>query len=382
MLLEKCHKVIYKVKRQIKVFIVDDSAVIRQTFSQFLNNSSDPEILVVGTAPNGKIALEKLRLERYRPDVVLMDILMPEMDGFETIGHIFDSHPLPVIIVSNLKKKEVRAALSNLGMTAFETGAVEFIKKPVINNIQEFNNFKRELIRLIKNMADVDVSKSYLGFDFRSYISDIKEMETKPIPTVQLEAAQIPKAEEKLIVIGASTGGPRAISLLLSKIKKRSPPILIVQHMPTEMVKPWCARLNRLYTELDIAVPKNGTQLKKDHIYIAPGGKHCVVNERKRIELVEGEKVNFVIPSIDVTLKSASKVYRENLLVIILTGMGKDGMDGAKSVKKYGGTVLVEDESTTVIKAMPRAVVEAKSADLVVPLHKIPQVMKKHNWII
>ncbi len=364
-------------KKEVRVFLVDDSAVVRHKITKLIVDSNK-NIKVIGGAPNGKVALVKMALPKYKPDIVLVDAIMPEMDGFETIGHIMDRFPTPVIMVSGLTKKEVNRSLSNLGMSAFESGAVEFVKKPDSRILYDDKRFKKELIFKIQHLSQIDLARAYTAFDFKSFLKD-EEIEK---PLVEVEPRKISKEFiDLLIVIGASTGGPRAISLVLSKIPSESPPIIIVQHMPEEMVKPWVRRLQSLYPHLKIEIAMNGEKIRQNRVYVAPGGKHCGIKKGKTFHVFVEERINYVIPAIDVTFVSAARVYKENVLGIVLTGMGKDGFEGARKIKAAGGTIFAEHESTSVIYAMPKAIVEGNLADRVVPLHNIPAVSRRRGWI-
>jgi len=295
-------------KKEVRVLVVDDSAVARQTISKILTDGKTG-IKVIGTAPNGRIALKKMMIPKYKPDIVTMDIIMPEMDGFETIGHIMDRFPLPVIIVSAMSQKDVDTTLSHLGMTAFESGVVEFVKKPDMKNPYENKRFKRELLSKTISLSQINLTQALQGFDFESFLKDEKPQ------AVKKPKKKIQDFRDKLIVIGASFGGPRAISLVLSKIPTSFPATIIVQHMPEQMVKPWVKRLQSLYPHLDIEVPLNNEPIRPNHIYIAPGGKHCAIRKGKKFNLFTGEKVNFVMPSVDVTLETSIKAYNgENIV--------------------------------------------------------------------
>lgn len=333
-------------------------------------------MFVVGTAPNGRIALEKLAIAKYRPNLILMDILMPEMDGFETIGHIMDRFPTPVIIVSSLTEHDIDKALTNIGMSAFESGAVEFVEKYDPRHPQDRGIFERTLLRKIKTLAKVNLTQVYKSFDFKAFLKD-EDLYT-PIKTPKLEVRDYSK---NLIAIGASTGGPRAISLILSKLRNKFPPILVIQHMPEQMVRPWVKRLQGLYSWLKIKIPEDGERLQPNKIYVAPGSKHCAVRAGNKIKLYDGDRVNFVIPAIDVAFMSAAEVYGPNMLGIVLTGMGKDGYEGARMIKSLGGRIYIEDESTTVINSMPGAISKAKIADGKIPLHDIPSHLRRHGYI-
>ncbi|UCG01183.1 MAG: chemotaxis-specific protein-glutamate methyltransferase CheB [Candidatus Heimdallarchaeota archaeon] len=361
-----------------RVFLIDDSAIVRQQISQMIMNS-EKNIIVVGTAMNGRIALEKMILPRNKADVVIIDVVMPEMDGIETINHIMDRFPTPVIVISALKKKkEIDVALSELGVAAFESGTVEFVRKPDPWIPNDKERFKNELILKIENLAKIDFLKIFSIFNIESLVKE--EAIAKPLIK---EPSQVilNRHRAKIIVIGASTGGPRAISMIFSMLPNNFPPILVIQHMPIGMVKPWVTRLKKMYSNLMIEVANNGVLLRPNHIYIAPSGKHCLVNHNKRIKLESGEKVNFVIPSADVTFKSVAEVFGKDSLGIILTGMGQDGCRGARIIKDSGGKIIAEDESTSIIPSMPKAVIEGELADRISPLHKIPTSIRGLGWI-
>jgi two-component system chemotaxis response regulator CheB len=364
-------------KKEIRVLIVEDSATYRQEIKKILNESLKG-IKVVGTAPNGKIALTKMQIPKYKPDIVTMDIMMPEMDGIETIGHIMDRFPVPIVIVSSLSQKDVDAFASNKGMAAYESGMVEFVRKISPDDSHNHDRFKHELIDKILNLSQINLKKVFRDFDFQSFF---EEGEIEKPTAIEKPKRVLKKISDLLIVIGASTGGPRAISLILSEIKVKFPPIVIIQHMPNEMVKQWVERLQRLYPHLNIRIPKNNEFIKPNRIYIAPGGKHCAIQETKRFKLYKGEKVNFLMPAIDVTFDSAAKVYGNNIIGVILTGMGKDGYEGSKKIKAVNGVVIAEHESTCVIYGMPKAVIEGKLVDTVAPRDKIPSVLSNLCWV-
>ncbi|MFX1285998.1 MAG: chemotaxis-specific protein-glutamate methyltransferase CheB [Promethearchaeota archaeon] len=365
-------------RKDVRVFLIDDSAVVRQQISQMIKRSQK-NISVVGTAMNGRVALERMMLPRNKSDVIITDIVMPEMDGIETINHIMDRFPTPIIVISALRRKEeIDVALSELGVSAFESGTVEFVRKPNPDDSEDKKRFEKELIHKIISLSKIDFLKIFSIFNVESLLKEdslIKPLLKEPPKAIWK------KHRAKIIVIGASTGGPRAISMILSMLPINFPPILVIQHMPGGMVKPWVCRLQKTYPNLKIRVARDGRILEPNCIYIAPSGKHCYINERKRIQLKDGEKVNFVIPAADVTFKSAAMVFRENTLGIILTGMGQDGCKGAEHIKIVGGKIIAEDESTSVINSMPKAVIEANLADRISPLYKIPNTIRGIGWI-
>ncbi|MCG3218229.1 MAG: chemotaxis-specific protein-glutamate methyltransferase CheB [Candidatus Heimdallarchaeota archaeon] len=361
-------------KSKIRIFIIDDSAVARLTITQIIEKEGAP-LEVIGSAPNGFVACQKLDLPKYEADVIITDIVMPEMDGIETIKNIMSKQPTPIIAISALRtEKEITTALSKLGIDLLDSGAVIFVKKPESKNIADQARFERQLLRNIYSQFSVDLIKSFTTLGVPVITEDEPVVEEKIIIRDDSNA-------NRIIVIGASTGGPKAINYLLTNFPPISPPILIVQHMPKEMTKVWAERLQRMNSKLKISLAKNNTKLKQNNIYVAPGGFHCIITKGKQISLVRGKKVNFVIPAIDVTFNSVAGVYGKNVLGLILTGMGRDGLEGAKTIKSRGGIIFAEHESTSIISSMPNAVINAKKADKVVPLHKMPSMLRLSKWI-
>ena len=362
---------------KIKVFIADDSAVARQSIIHILEKEKK-HIEIIGTAPNGKVALEKLNLTKYESDVIIVDMVMPEMDGVEFIKQILSKSPIPIIAVSAFKsKKDIEKALARLGSEVFESGAVEFIRKPDSRTKGDYERFDRQLIKTVKSHVKIDLIKSFTNYKPQAYVFDqelIKE-ETRELLIRHVDNSN------RIIIIGASTGGPKAISFLLSQLKSSSPPIVIIQHMPKEMMMLWCTRLQNSNPKLKISLVKDKEKIRPNHIYIVPGGLHCAIDEGKIFQLFEGKKINFVAPAVDVTFSSAAKIYGKNVLGIVLTGMGNDGSKGAKEIKRNGGIVFVEHDSTCVMNSMPYSVIKSKAADRVVPLHKIPAMLRINGWV-
>ncbi|MHA2295619.1 MAG: chemotaxis-specific protein-glutamate methyltransferase CheB [Candidatus Hodarchaeales archaeon] len=360
-----------------KIMVVDDSAVFRRFISVIIKNSG-MNLEVVASAPNGTVCLQKMAVPKFKPDLVLMDIMMPEMDGIEAISHIMDLYPTPVIIVSGMTKKDVDIALSEKGMAIFESGSVEYVKKPDHQLQGDQKRFERELIAKIESLSPVNLQEVYQGFNLESFMRDDERKDKivkKSHKTVSIRHG------DKIIIIGASTGGTRAVSLIISKLPVKSPPILVVQHMPEFMPALWAGRLQNLYRHLRIKIVREGEELMPNNIYVTPGKKHCIIEKGKKFKLVTGEKVNYVIPSIDVTFISAARIYKQNVLGIILTGMGKDGTNGANQIKKKGGKIFAEHESTCLVYSMPRNVIEANLVDKILPLHEIPSAILKSGWI-
>jgi two-component system chemotaxis response regulator CheB len=357
---------------EVRVLVVDDSAVARHTITNILTKGSE-RIKIVGTAPNGKIALNKMTIPKYQPDIVTMDIMMPEMDGFETISHIMDRFPLPVVIVSSLSQKEVDKSISTLGMAALESGYVEFVKKPDPKRSMDETRFKRELVDKIVNFSKMNLTQAIKSFDIDYHLKERPILVKKPRRVLR-------EFKDKIYVIASSTGGTRAIKLILPKVPKKFPPIVIIQHMVEEMVNRWVEGLRDFNPHLNIKIPDDGEYIRPNNVYIAPGGKHCAIREGKRFNIYKGSKINFLMPSADVTFATAADVYGENTLGIILTGMGKDGFEGAKTIKAVKGKIIAEHKSTCVIYGMPKWVIEDELVDSVAPLHKIPELLVNYSY--
>ncbi|MFX0181505.1 MAG: chemotaxis-specific protein-glutamate methyltransferase CheB [Candidatus Hodarchaeota archaeon] len=365
-------------KDGIKVLLVDDSAIFRYTITKILKNSGK-NIRIIETAVNGKNTLKKMERIKDKVDIIVMDIVMPEMDGIKTVGYIMDRFPTPVILSSSQReKKEIDLALSDLGMSNIESGVVEFVKKPDPTYPNDRERFEKELILKIESLSKLDFSRIFSILNLKTKIHLKRKKTLLPRPP---SYSTWDEYRDKIIVIGTSTGGPRAVSILLSMLPSNFPPIILVQHMPDGMITPWTKRLQSAYSQLKIRLAWDGAILQPGSFYVAPTGKHCIVKPGKWISLVDGEKVNFVIPSVDVTFRSAANVYGRNTLGIILTGMGKDGYEGAKRIKLAGGKIIAEHQSTCIMDSMPDTVIKADLADRISPIHQIAKTMIGIGWI-
>lgn len=327
----------------IKVLVVDDSALMRKIFSDILN--SDPEIEVIATAIDGEAALEKTK--RLQPDVVTMDIEMPEMDGITALKKIMMEHPVPVLMISAFTEKGSQQTLD-----AMEAGAVDFILKPS----GDMDKIKDEIIAKIKIAAMAHVHK-------------FKKIKTKKQSFLS--------TRKKIIVIGSSTGGPQTLEALLTQLPGNIPaPILIVQHMPPVFTKSLADRLDNL-CEIEVREAKQGDELQDGVALLAPGGYHMVLTSDTKgfegtITLNQEPAELGVRPNIDRLFKSVAKIFRENVVGVILTGMGSDGTEGAKAIKKENGTIVAEAEESCIIFGMPKSVINADLADEVVTIGRMP----------
>jgi len=339
----------------IRVMVVDDSTVIRRLVTEAL--SSDPEIEVVTTASNGKIALSKLA--QYKPDLITMDIEMPEMDGLATLTELRKTDKkTPVIMFSTLTE---RGAVSTLN--ALTLGASDYVTKPanvgsVTNGIQVV---KSELIPKVKalcgrKVGTIPPAPSHLPVTPR----------TTPRPKLDMPV--------KLLAIGTSTGGPNALAKVFEQLPKDLPvPVVVVQHMPPVFTRYLAERLHAKCA-LNVREAISGTTLAPGTIWIAPGDFHLEVNQmggKFVTRLTQAPPENFCRPAVDVLFRSVARAAGSGVLAVVLTGMGQDGLIGCQAIDQAGGNIVVQDEETSVIWGMPGAVARANLASQVLPLDHI-----------
>lgn len=343
----------------IRVLIVDDAVVMRKILTDLL--SRDPEIEVVGTAAHGKIALAKI--EQVNPDLITLDLEMPEMDGLATLLALRARYPrLPVIMLSALTKAGAESTLNCL-----EAGAQDYITKPTSG--QSLDDLGTELIAKIKACVPPAFARSWTP---RSEIGAIL-----PIPAYSKPTELRPV---KAVGIGVSTGGPNALATLVPELPADFPvPILIVQHMPPVFTKSLADRLNK-NCALPVHEAEEGQRVESGNIYLAPGGKHLrVVLESGQpvLRLNEEAQVNSCRPAVDVLFQSMVEVYDGDLLGLIMTGMGQDGLRGCRMMREQGAHILAQDEASSIVWGMPGFVARAGLADRVLPLDELaPEIVR------
>lgn len=353
--------------RAIRVLVVDDSALMREVICDFLRAA--PGIEVAGTACDGKEALSLL--ESLHPDIITLDVQMPNMNGLEALNAIFASNPVPVIMVSALTQIG-----ANVTLEALERGALDYVAKPQPGTEVEAA-WKQELIRKVRAMA---------GADVRQMLRIRKERACRVQAALrQLTAApekNLPSSIElanKCIAIGISTGGPPALTSLFHTLQAPLPPIVIVQHMPQHFTRPLAWRLNSI-SKLEIKEGETGDILNPNHVYIAPGGRHLSLERlggQVRICIRDGELVSGHKPSIDVMMKAAAEIYGSQCLGVIMTGMGRDGADGCKQIRACGGFVLGQDEATSDVYGMNKVAYVEGNVDLQFPLDEAAGIITK-----
>ncbi|TFI51484.1 chemotaxis response regulator protein-glutamate methylesterase [Mastigocladus laminosus UU774] len=344
---------------KIRVLIVDDAVVVRSRVSKIL--SSDPELEVVGVAANGRIALAKI--PHVNPDVVILDVEMPEMNGLETLAAIRQTYPqVSVIMFSTSTHTGASATLEALSL-----GASDYATKPSnLGNVEAINQHIREdLIPKIKVFGAVNSPSP------------------KPITIAHAVAFPIRTKIDRVdvVAIGVSTGGPNALATLLCQLPANlSVPILIVQHMPAMFTKLLAERLSSK-CQISVQEAVSGVIVEPGHIWIAPGDFHMVVQQDKavvRLATHQKPPENSCRPSVDVLFRSVAQVYGAGTLAVILTGMGQDGLHGCQCIREVGGQVLAQDEASSVVWGMPGFVVNAGLADQVVGLDRMAdEIMRR-----
>lgn len=345
--------------KKIKVFIIDDSAIVRQILTEKL--SKHPRIEVVGSALDPFTAREKL--DRLDVDVITLDIEMPRMDGLTFLKYLIKYRPLPVIVVSSLTNCTNRAS-----MEALELGAVDIVPKPggpfSIEEVIEL------LIEKIIIASQVDQEKLQVVSQRLSQ-NQVKEKQTKYLSKIE--------TTDKLIAVGASTGGPQALEILFKGFEIDFPPTLAVIHMPEKFTASYANRLNELCS-VTVKEAENNEKIYPGTVYIAPGNYHMglkSVGTEKLIKIQTGPKVFNQRPAVDILFDSVAENTGKNTIGLLLTGMGRDGAKGLLKIKNVGGYTIAQDETSSVVFGMPKEAIELGAATKVLPLDKMVQHIKQ-----
>jgi two-component system chemotaxis response regulator CheB len=333
----------------IKVLIIDDSAMIRKIFTQEL--SKDPEIEVVGAAPDPIVGRDMI--VRLRPDVITLDIEMPRMDGLTFLEKLMTHYPMPVVVVSSLAQRG-----GDVALRAMELGAVEVLAKP--GTAYSAGDMAEQLIVKVKAASHVKV---------------FKPLTSKPATTTT--AALMVRATNKIIAIGASTGGTEALREVLMRMPKGCPPIVIVQHMPQNFTKSFADRLNELCA-IDVTEGVEGERLAPGKAIIAPGNKHMELRRSGAlyyVALTDAPMMFHQRPAVEILFNSVAKYVGKNAVGAVLTGMGKDGAVGLLNMRNAGARTIAQDEKTSIVFGMPKEAIAVGGAELVKPLGSICQTL-------
>jgi two-component system chemotaxis response regulator CheB len=343
----------------VRVLIVDDSALVRQLLTEMLDGDSDIE--VVGAARDPFEAREKIK--KLNPDVLTLDVEMPRMDGVTFLTNLMRLRPMPVVMVSSLTEKG-----ADVTLRALELGAVDFVSKPKFDLAHGLPEYTEELRGKIKQAAGVKVRQ--LRNDPRLLITP------KHSADVVLEGTSTNShfhTTDKIIAIGASTGGTEAIRSVLSALPAASPGIVVSQHIPAAFSGPFAKRVDS-YCAISVQEAKDGQQILPGHAYIAPGNRHLLIERsgaRYICRLNDGPPVNRHIPSVDVLFRSMAQNAGPNGIGILLTGMGDDGARGLLEMLQSGASTIVQDQQTSVVWGMPGEAARLGAAEEIVPLDKI-----------
>lgn len=345
--------------------VVDDSAVVRGLVSRWVTESGQFE--VVGTASNGRVAIDMI--DRTQPDIVLLDLDMPELDGISTLPHLLRKRPgMSVIVVSTLTQRNADISLKCLSL-----GAVDCLPKPESSReVTTSTGFRGELIAKLQGLAASRHRRH------GAHAAPLRpEPAARPAPVVRPRAMTV---VPRCLLIGASTGGPRAVTQVIASLGAalQRVPVLIVQHMPPIFTAVFAEQL-RAQSGVMAREPQQGEKLVPGQIYVAPGGRHMGLargEAQPTIRLDDGPQVNFCRPAVDVLFHDAAAVFGASALAVVLTGMGSDGTHGAQSLVEAGATVLVQDEATSTVWGMPGSIAKAGLAHEVLPLDRIAPAVK------
>ena len=354
---------------KIRVLVVDDSAVVRQTLVEIL--SADPGIEVMPPAPDPYVAAK--RLESEIPDVITLDIEMPRMDGITFLRKIMSQHPIPVVICSSMAQQG-----SDNALKALEYGAVDVITKPRVDTRKFLEESRIRICDAVKAAARANLKKMRPGAG--------KPMKVQPKLTAD---AVIPKGKtynisttEKIVLVGASTGGTEALKVFLEAMPPGSPGIVIVQHMPEHFTAAFSRRLDTT-CQITVKEAENNDTVIPGRALIAPGNRHMLLKRsgaRYFVELKDGPLVSRHRPSVDVLFRSGARYSGKNSIAVIMTGMGDDGAKGMLELHEAGAHTIAQDEATSVVFGMPQEAIKLGGVDKILPLQRIaPEVVQKYH---
>jgi two-component system, chemotaxis family, protein-glutamate methylesterase/glutaminase len=350
-------------REKVRVLIVDDSAVVRQTLSEIL--SADPDIEVMGAAADPFVAAERMRAQA--PDVITLDIEMPRMDGLTFLQKIMSQHPIPVVICSSLAEEGAQTTLK-----ALEYGAVDIITKPRLGSKRFLEEARTTICHAVKAAARARLRPA----------APPRAVEPKLTADAILSrpTGAMLETTEKVVVIGASTGGTEALRALLEVMPPDAPGIVIVQHMPEVFTRAFANRLDGL-CQISVKEAETNDTVLRGRALIAPGNHHTLLKRsgaRYFVEIKDGPLVSRHRPSVDVLFRSAARYAGRNAVAVIMTGMGDDGARGMLEMKEAGAFTIAQDESTSVVFGMPNEAIKRGAVDEVLPLTSIARCVLIH----
>jgi len=336
----------------IKVLVIDDSAIVRKIFAEEL--SKEPDIKVVGTAPDPYIAREKIL--QLKPDVLTLDIEMPRMDGLTFLRKLMKYLPMPVIIVSSLTLSGSKMALDSI-----EAGAIDVVAKP--GGSYSVGDMSRQLVEKIRAASRARPVKR---------VGDVRKVQPMAVRDRSLS-----QTTNKVVAVGASTGGTEALKEVLTRMPVNSPGIMVVQHMPAGFTTAFALRLDKL-SKINVREARDNDSVLPGTCLIAPGNYHMLLRRsgaRYYVQVKTGPLVHHQRPAVDVLFKSTARYAGANAIGVIMTGMGADGAEGLLKMKQTGARTIAQDENTSVIFGMPKEAIKRGAADQVVPLYNIPEAI-------
>ena len=354
--------------KKIGVLIVDDSAIVRQTLTEILQ--SDPAIEVMGTASDPYFAVEKIR--QHAPDVITLDVEMPRMDGLTFLKRIMAQHPIPVVMVSSLTEER-----SETTLRALELGAVEIITKPKMGTREFLIESQIRICDAVKAAASARLDRHAQAL--RTIPPKLSADAVLAMPRTGVGASSLAmiKTTERIVAVGASTGGTEALRVFLEALPHDTPAIAIVQHMPEHFTKAFAQRLDGL-CKVNVREARDGDRLLRGTALIAPGNRHMLIQRsgaNYHVEVRQGPLVNRHRPSVDVLFRSAARYAGRNAVGIIMTGMGDDGAKGLLEMKTAGARTIAQDEQSCVVFGMPKEAIALGGAEKVVSLDRIPATL-------
>lgn len=351
----------------IKVLVVDDSAVVRQVLSTILNKAND--IDVIDVAPDPIFAMDKMK--KQWPDVIVLDIEMPRMDGITFLRKIMQERPTPVVICSSLAEKG-----AELTMNAMAAGAVEVITKPQLGLKDFLQEGEREIQGTVRAAAAAQPAKATP--QKQDTQTSVMSMERALQPAVSKDLVGMARTTDRIVAIGTSTGGVQALEEVLKRLTRTSPGVVIVQHMPEKFTAAFAKRLNEI-CEVEVLEATTGDRIIPGRVLIAPGGQHLEV-QRSGAQFITkvftGPAVNRHCPSVDVLFRSVAKHVKKNAFGVILTGMGDDGAQGLLQMKENGAHTVAQSEASCVVFGMPKEAIKLGAADNILDLVEIAEFIK------